>query len=494
MEKKLFLKCLDDTNLKTLMNECLGEEAANQTAEQMYLEFEESALASRSGDAEFNTRLSEMRMMIASVSDPDLNEFFTGVFKRLYALSRTLKAYSRQSSVQEKTLALLKTAKELLDSCEFIRSAQIESAQIEKNGGLASELRALLDFPQRYSKELSDIESKLSYIRRELASLPLIRLRFTCTNGEIRDCELELTGKIPARKDVSHSGIAELPDELAVELKTLRPELFSSINAFCEKQENTLLTLSSSLSSFAPHLEYLLNISKLFTLLKKNNTPLCYPRPSRRTTDLINLCDISLLLLRKSNLGRIVVMNNLTLHRKDTMSLMAGPVGSGKTSFLRAIATAHIFFMIGMPVPAAMGSMMPVSGVYLCSRGYDPELLPPDNELRDSLLLVLWPDSEESSIKELNECVDKLKEFSSRGAHGICAVRTFNNRGSVGTVSDIVPDNVPLLNAVTGRDGKRTFRFKTVHRGDDSRATEIISRYGLDKSDLLMRFKTNHRF
>ena len=191
---------------------------------------------------------------------------------------------------------------------------------------------------------------------------------------------------------------------------------------------------------------------------------------------------------------RTMVMNNLTLHRKDYMSLMAGQIGTGKTSFLRAIAIAHVFFMLGMPVPAAMGSMMPVSGIYLCSHGYDPELLPPDNELRDSLLLVLWPDSEESSMKELNDCVDKLVEFSARGAHGICAVRTFSTRGVAGTVSEIVPENVPLLDAVTGRDGKRTFRFKTVHRGDDSRATDIITRYGLDKSDLLLRFRTNRKF
>ena len=73
-------------------------------------------------------------------------------------------------------------------------------------------------------------------------------------------------------------------------------------------------------------------------------------------------------------------------------------------------------------------------------------------------------------MKELNDCVDKLVEFSARGAHGICAVRTFSTRGVAGTVSEIVPENVPLLDAVTGRDGKRTFRFKTVHRGDDSRA------------------------
>jgi hypothetical protein len=491
MEKKLFLKCLDDTDLKILMNDCLGEEAANQTAAQMYLEFEESAAASRQGDAEFSSRLSDIRLMIACVSDPEKNAFFTDVFRKLYALGRTLRTYSRQSGSQEKTLALLNMAKELLDACETISSGDIDRSP----GKLAAELRALLDFPQRYAKELSDIEATLAYIRRELAALPLIKLRFSCTDGQVRDCHLELTGKIPLRKEGTHSGVAELPAALSDELKSLRPELFSSINTFCEKQETSLLTLSSAVSAFSPHLEYLLNLAKIHSLLKKNNIPLCDPRPSRRTTDLINLCDISLLLLRRNNLGRTVVMNNLTLHRKDAMSLMAGPIGSGKTSFLKAIAIAHIFFMIGLSVPAAMGSIMPVSGIYLCSHGYDPELLPPDDELKDSLLLVLWPDSEESSIKELNECVAKLLEFSDKGANGICAVRTFNNsRSNSNTISDIIPENVPLLDAIAGRDGKRTFRFKTVHRGDDSRATDIITRYGLDKSDLLLRFRTNRKF
>ncbi len=490
MKKELFYKCLEDTGLKTLIDDCLGEEEGNQTASQMYLEFEESALASRSGDAEFNTRLSEARLLVSAVCDPELNEYFSEIYKKLHSLGRTLKTCSRRTGSQEKTLSLLQLAKELLDACDCI-----ESKQIDRNpGAVASELRALRDFPQRYAKELADIRARLSYIRRELSALPLIKLHFTFRTGEITDCELELTGKIPQRKAGTHSGVAELPDALSAQLKTLRPELFSSVNTFCEKQENTLLTLSSSVSAFGPHLEYLLSLAKIYGILKKNNIPLCDPRPSRRTTDLINLCDISLLLLRRNNLGRLVVMNNLTLHRKDAMSLMAGPIGSGKTSFLKAIAIAHIFFMIGMPVPAAMGSMMPVSGIYLCSRGYDPELLPPDNELRDSLLLVLWPDSEESNIKELNECVEKLSEFSAKGAHGICAVRTFNNRGSNDTVSDIVPENVPLLDAITSKDGKRTFRFKTVHRGDDSRATDIITRYGLDKSDLLLRFRNNRKF
>ena len=89
MEKNLFLKCLDDTDLKTLMIDCLGEEAANQTALQMYLEFEESAQASRQGNAEFNSRLEDARLMISGVSDPEHNEYFTEVFKKLFALGRT---------------------------------------------------------------------------------------------------------------------------------------------------------------------------------------------------------------------------------------------------------------------------------------------------------------------------------------------------------------------------------------------------------------------
>jgi hypothetical protein len=490
MKKELFMNCIRDTGLLPLMTECLGEVAAGQTAAQMYLEFEESAAASRSGDAEFNARLGEARLLIAGVSDPDNYEYYNDVFKKLFWLGRTLKAYPKLSGTQEKTLGLLQIAKELLDACDTVAARKFDN----NPDTIAAELRALHEFPQRYSKELAEIHKRMTYIRRELSSLPLIKLRFSRTGGKIYGCELELTGKVPAHKQGAHSGVAELPDALSDELKALRPELFSSIAAFCEKQENALLTLASSISAFSGHLEYLLDLARLQNMLKKNNVPLCSPRPSRRTTDLINLCDISLLLLRRDNLGRTMVMNNLTLHRKDYMSLMAGQIGTGKTSFLRAIAIAHVFFMLGMPVPAAMGSMMPVAGVYLCSHGYDPELLPPDNELRDSLLLVLWPDSEQSSMKELNDCVDKLVEFSARGAHGICAVRTFSTRGVSGTVSEIVPENVPLLDAVTGRDGKRTFRFKTVHRGDDSRATDIITRYGLDKSDLLLRFRTNRKF
>ena len=196
MKKELFMNCLRDTGLQALMTECLGEVAAGQTAAQMYLEFEESAAASRSGDAEFNARLGEARLLIAGVSDPDNFDYYNDVFKKLFGLGRTLKAYQKLGAAQEKTLGLLQIAKELLEACGTVAARKFDN----NPDTIAAELRALHEFPQRYSKELAEIGKRMTYIRRELSSLPLIKLRFSSSGGKIYGCELELTGKVPEHK------------------------------------------------------------------------------------------------------------------------------------------------------------------------------------------------------------------------------------------------------------------------------------------------------
>ena len=489
MEKSIFVQCLKDTGIAELLTGLIGEDASLQTQSRMYEEFEKSAQASRDGDQEFNTRIAEARLLTGNVFDPAKTGYYSECYKKLFGLQRVLRSYSRLNEGSEKKIWLLQVSRTLLEACDTVTAKDFDYVPETT----ALELRAMNDFPQKHSRTLAEIRKKLSYIRSELGSLPLIKLRFNVAGDKAYGCSLEMTGKASGTSGLVHSSSLELPEELAGRLEYFRPELFASIDEFCEQRELEIIDLSNEFAGFSQTLGYLLNLEKLYGLLRRNNFPLCHPRPSRRTTDLINLCDVSGLLLRRNNLNRQIVPNNLTLHRKDMMTLISGPVGSGKTSYLRAVAIANLFFMIGMPVAAAMGSMVPVNGIYICPRGYDPEIIPEGSGLDNTLVLILWPDSKETSREDLDQVVAKLAELSGKGANGIIAVRAFSGHGNSGTISEIVPDNVPLMDPVSGRDGKCTYRFKTVHRGDDSRATDIISRYGLDKSDLLLRFRSRNR-
>jgi len=489
MEKSIFAQCLKDTGIAELLTGLIGEDASLQTQARMYEEFEKSAQASRDGDQEFNARIAEARLLTGNVFDPAKTGYYSECYKKLFGLQRVLRSYSRLIDSGEKKLWLLQVARTLLEACDTVAAKDFDYVPETT----ALELRAMNDFPQKHSRTLAEIRKKLSYIRAELGSLPLIKLRFNVDGDSASGCTLEMTGKASGTSGIAHSSSLELPAELAGRLEYFRPELFSSIEEFCGQRENEVIGLSTEFSDFSQTLGYLLNLEKLYGLLRRNNFPLCHPRPSRRTTDLINVCHVTELLLRKNNLNRQIVTNNLTLHRKDMMTLISGPVGSGKTSYLKAVAIANLFFMIGMPVAAAMGSMVPVNGIYICPKGYDPEIIPENGDLDGSIVLILWPDSKETSREELDQVVAKLTELSNKGAHGIIAVRAFSGHGNNDTISDIVPDNVPLMDPIIGRDGKCTYRFKTVHRGDDSKATDIISRYGLDKSDLLLRFRSRNR-
>lgn len=480
MEKELFDQCLYDTGLKSFIVGFLGEEAGQATMNRMFTEFNESVKAADEGIEVFSKLLAEKRALIMCVSDPDETDFYSECNKKLYSLQRNLKTYSRLSDAGTKGMGLLQIARDLTESCDLLSGKT-------GTGIPEGQLQTLSEFPQIHKAELTEIKRKLSYIQRELSSLPLIRLHFTSTNGDVSDCSLELTGKIPSRNNSSKAGIAQLPNELLAEMQSLRPELFNSIYDFLEEQEERLLELSGELSGNSQLLEYVLNLGKIIAVLRKNNFPLCQARISRKNTDLINACDVALILLRKNNLNRSVIPNNITLQKRDPITLLCGPSGSGKTSFLRTVAICHIFFMLGLPIPAAMGTMSPVRSIRMYMSGPPKEEIPGE-ELDGCLMLILWPEAPGTTDDDPAAVAGLLQEYSEKGARGIIAIRI--QTGNPNVSLNGVPDNVPVLFAISDRDGKRTYKIKSVHRGEDPRASDIIARYGLDKSSLLLRFRT----
>ena len=104
----------------------------------------------------------------------------------------------------------------------------------------------------------------------------------------------------------------------------------------------------SDISLLGPDLEFYVSAVKFTEFLKERGVPVCFPRVSgvSRGISATGLFDTFLALGGDSK----PVPNDVSLSGKGV--LIYGENGSGKTVFLRSLATARILFQCGLPVPA----------------------------------------------------------------------------------------------------------------------------------------------
>ena len=104
----------------------------------------------------------------------------------------------------------------------------------------------------------------------------------------------------------------------------------------------------SDISLLGSDLEFYVSAVKFAEFLKERGVPVCFPRVSgvSRGISASGLSDTFLALGGDSK----PVPNDVSLSGKGV--LIYGENGSGKTVFLRSLATARILFQCGLPVPA----------------------------------------------------------------------------------------------------------------------------------------------
>lgn len=496
MEKELLIKCFEDTGLRKLFTESLGQEKGLSTCERIADDFIENA-QSASMDLDYFAAILEERRSLFSFAAFSNNSFCVKCMDAVTAVSDSLRVFNEAKVSPATEISCIKLGMAIENLCILFRDKDLDRNSIPE--GI---MKDYLDFEDNNADILPGMFRRLASLKRILASLPLLKFHITRDGDELTQCSLELTGRMPSEKVQRFETAITLPDSVLKELASLKPEIFNEMTMFYSSYSTALPSLAKTLIDGESTLEYALNIAKILVMLKKNNLPMCNCKISSRTTDLVGACDLSVLLLRKSNLGRPIVPNNVLIRKKSPVILLCGANGSGKTSYLRSIAICYIFFMAGLPVPASMGSMMPISGIYAYFDGMpDAKSFRHMKLEKDALILGLWPDTDDvpgvSADKRWNESKEVIQKLQSAGLHGVIAMRIEKSLTSIPPERiEAEPEDIPLMEALCDHEGKRSFRMKFIHRATDSRATDIISRYGLDKGNLMIRFRgeTEYRF
>ncbi len=116
-------------------------------------------------------------------------------------------------------------------------------------------------------------------------------------------------------------------------------------------------TLFDRFGELAGELTFYQTAIKYINMLQKMDAPLCYPKISEKeqNTNVSDLYDLFLLASR-DNINS-VVPNDFTLSENNKGVLLFGNNRSGKTVFLRSIATMQIFAQAGLPIPAKRATL-----------------------------------------------------------------------------------------------------------------------------------------
>lgn len=128
--------------------------------------------------------------------------------------------------------------------------------------------------------------------------------------------------------------------------------LLKAINEISDVFNNLTETLFKRFLGLSKELTFYQTAIKYIDMLKSKRISLCYPKISEdiQDTNISQLYDLFLLASRDNS--KNVVPNDFVLTNNDKGVLLFGSNGSGKTVFLRSIATAQIFAQAGLPIPA----------------------------------------------------------------------------------------------------------------------------------------------
>jgi len=149
-----------------------------------------------------------------------------------------------------------------------------------------------------------------------------------------------------------------------------RGSLFNKLLMFKEKYGSFC---STNLSNLCNEIKFYLASIKLIKFLKERGITFCRPLILDMKEKIINLkgvCDISLAFNEQhieqqiNNNRAKIVLNDVVFNENARIYIVTGPNSGGKTTFLRAVGLAQIFFQAGLTVPAEYAEMSPVDSVF----------------------------------------------------------------------------------------------------------------------------------
>lgn len=227
--------------------------------------------------------------------------------------------------------------------------------------------------------------------------------------------------------------------------------------------------------------------------------PMCLPAVSpTRCIRLRDLRDVSL--AARELRGEAVVPNDVTMQAADGSHFffVTGANGGGKTTYLRALGIAVLFFLTGCPVSAQNGEMWPFDR--LCTHFPSTENFEDTGRFADELRRAeeIRSAADENTVALFNETFSgtdekKSEEYSRRLADDMYAAGVFGLY--VTHIHSLTHGNIPTLAAVVDEDdnNRRTWKIRRMDGTDSSFAGDILQKYRLTEEGLAERLARMRR-
>lgn len=230
-------------------------------------------------------------------------------------------------------------------------------------------------------------------------------------------------------------------------------------------------------------MDFYLEIHGLVKRAQTVGLPVCCPNISKiRLVDLKNAWDLTLL-----QNGQPVVTNDVQFDEQTPFYFLLGANGGGKTTYLRALAINLIFFSAGCPIFAESGRMYPFAKIkthfprderFSFVGRLDEEYARSEKLLvsadADSFFLYNETFSGTDEEKGLSHTLDAAEKMEKAGAFGLY-VTHFHG---------VESRSYPILSAIVGEGGERTYRIVPKSAGGSSFAADILKKYKLDPVSL----------
>ncbi|HBN86346.1 MAG TPA: hypothetical protein DDZ89_21185 [Clostridiales bacterium] len=168
--------------------------------------------------------------------------------------------------------------------------------------------------------------------------------------------EPKITWRLRSKRDAFNQDDVFLKDAKVFTDRSLQ-QLSDGMDSTISEHAGQLLEIASEIAFYTDSVGFT-------NELKKAGIPMCKPQVTQNDTVIKGLCDMAtgLYLYQEGRKGELVP-NNVDFSQGKRIFILTGPNQGGKTTYLKAMGMAQIFFQGGLYVPSEKAEMAPVQNI-----------------------------------------------------------------------------------------------------------------------------------
>ncbi len=264
-------------------------------------------------------------------------------------------------------------------------------------------------------------------------------------------------------------------------------------------------------------LEYYMGAVNLIKLCENTGLKMCRPKllePKLRTAKIKGIFDLVYMSESKvwnlnHNDKRSVITNDIEFDNNSRMYILTGANNGGKTTFVRAIGICQVLAQAGLYVPAETCEISIADFIYTHfpkeeQIGIDASKF--TSEIKEFKIIsnTITPESlllmnESIQSTTPNECIEISKEllkiFCTIGVRGILATHLIDLVSVIDEInddSDIRSKVCSIVMTVDKKTGERLYKIKKDYPTKTSYSGTILSKFGIDMSEINNRLSKSH--